>query len=342
MDILGCLALILSALFNGSAFVPVKFASGDVPRFEHAIFQGWWGVGAAISMIFSAPFNCLIDDSKCGEFSLLGLGAGGCVFAATIFVLVAVQHLGVGIQPSLVAACFCLASLFNGLVFLDETAEPPEATSGGVALLLLGAAGVAACHALSANYISPRRGAGLPGDATQLLPPKGAPPTNLPLGVLTSVLTGVIGALVPYMAQKAKDLDGNAVSPFGFTASVGVGLFAVTLMATPLRVCLARKMQRSRSGEAHLMSQVGLLAPYGILSGGLWGAGNALINFGLQRGISHGVASCIYQCGLLVGGLWGIGMGEIRGRRAIVCFMGSAASLIFGIVLLAFYVKPSS
>mmetsp|Transcript_44167 Transcript_44167/g.116765 ORF Transcript_44167/g.116765 Transcript_44167/m.116765 type:complete len:101 (-) Transcript_44167:411-713(-) len=92
--------------------------------------------------------------------------------------------------------------------------------------------------------------------------------------------------------------------------------------------------------EPTLQQRVANLAGYASASGALWGIGNTLINFGLDRGVEFAVASGIYQCALLVGGVWGLWFGEIRGWPAIICFGVSAAVLLVGIVLLAKYVHP--
>ena len=88
--------------------------------------------------------------------------------------------------------------------------------------------------------------------------------------------------------------------------------------------------------EVEEMSQWRLLRGDGLLSGGIWGAGNAVLNLGLQSGVPFPVASSIYQCSVLVGGLWGVfWFGEIRGAAAIGLFFASAVGIVAGIVLMA-------
>ena len=107
----GYASLVLAALANDSAFVPLKFAWRAHPDARDAVLQLWWGVGASAVMVLTALLNCALDD-KCFDWSAAGgIEAGACIFVATASVYVAVRELGVGLEPPIVAGLFVLFSL---------------------------------------------------------------------------------------------------------------------------------------------------------------------------------------------------------------------------------------
>ena len=89
---LGYILLALSALANGSAFVPLKLARQRCLTLDDSLFQAFWGLGAVAVMVATIPVNCHISPT-CFSLAPLGFAAGAAVFAATVAVFVAVRHL---------------------------------------------------------------------------------------------------------------------------------------------------------------------------------------------------------------------------------------------------------
>lgn len=363
MDTIGLVALIFAALFNGTAFVPVKLCAKwhrkhcDSDTYDMVVFQGWWGLAAAVAMMLTAPIECAIQPSQCLRFSYYAFLTGASIFTATVAVLISVHHLGVGLEPSVVAAFYVVCGFVEDLLLLHNIAEPLSACALG--LLLLGAAGVVACRKLSpapaakdAQLLSSAMEHDTPMSECRTHHAPSAAPTRLVTGLVAGFATGLFGSMVPFTSEKAVGTDGDPMPPFAYAAPVGVGLVAVNFVVTPLRIAIRRwsgaavmptqeDCAEGSSAKSSAQQRATSLALYGTASGLIWGAGAALLNFGLDRGVELSTANAMYQCALLVGGLWGIFFGEIRGWRAIVCFLVSAAALLGAVVLMGLYVHPS-
>ena len=335
MEAAGAYAVLaVSAAFNGSAFVPLKAARRRCPGLRDEIFQCYWTLAAAAVQLATAPLSCALGQEDCLLFVPLGVVAGVCCFMATVCVFVAVRHLGVAAQPSLVAASFVSFSLLESLLVLGDTVKSGWLLALALALILGCSAGVAySKQSASAGGQDPSLEVStLLSDATpkadgdpQPAPSAPAPAGALRAGVGAAIGVGLFGSLVPLLAKL------SAVEEILFLPSVGLGLLLANALGIPVRLRVSRALGAAAVPAEQWRSVRGT----GLLSGGLWGAGNALLNVGLQGGVALPVASAIYQCSLLVGGLWGIfHFREIRGSAPILAFFVSAAGVVAGIVLL--------
>lgn len=352
----GYAVLIVALIFNGSAFVPLKYALHTFHHVEDSVFQGWWGIGAAATSLLAIPFNCMLD-TQCFAFAPASASAAAsATFCATLCVFLAVRHLGVAVEPSVVAVFSVLFSLVEGLVLLDDHVVSATLLTLSLALIAVGA-GLVAASKLSAPPHQPSASAdvapsALADDAAAALPtallaerdPKPSPSrsTSPAFGVCASLFVGAFGSLVPLTTKEAIDVHGQRVPPMRFLGSFGIATLLVTALGVPLRFAVERLAMRTRRAPppAHPL-HIRALAPYGLLSGAMWGAANVFLTLGIQAGINVPVAASMYQAALIVGGLWGVfWFREISGGYSMALFFVGAAALFAGVFLETLTVTP--
>ena len=371
----GYITLILSAVLNGSAFVPLKQArqrwsastkmdGSAVTEMRDEVFQLWWGLAAAAVQTLTGVVGCIFGrrDASCLAFEPLGLLGGASVFCATVFVFIAVRHLGVAVEPSLVAASFVTCSLGTSLLFLDVAVTSAGSLVLALCLIISGSAGVAQSRRFSNHSGNIKSGHldyatavtrdpmpeseeeqssdAAPQDVVAVravqLETEGLSSVDtrvsvsLVTGVVAAIAVGFFGSMVPFLAKVSKATTG--IDEWSLLPSVGLGLFLSTLVGIPCRLQVSHAMGIPPVPAGQYSTVCGA----GLLSGALWGGGNVLLNLGLGSGVALPVASSIYQCAVLVGGMWGIlWFRELTGAIAVGTFFASAIGVVVGIVLLA-------
>jgi len=296
----------------------LKLARKHYPGLSDPVFQLFWSVGVGLTSLATIPVNKMVFGSPAFEFAPMGLVSGLFSALATVCVLIAVQHLGVGLPPSLYAASFIIMGVFEDYVVFGHNPEYPVLLVVSLAFVCAAAAGIALSKLLSDGALGNMQG------STKRSPQVAGPAKSFTLGLVAAFMVGVFGSFVPLTSKMA------AQSPFSYVASFGIGSLAVHAVLVPCLMFLTYGISWPSSDEVSLGGTI----PYGLGSGFLWGLGNAGLNFALTAGTRFDIAISIYQCGLFVSGLWGIvAFGEISGVRPILLFFGSAAVLFGSIAL---------
>lgn len=308
----GILVSAFAAICNGSFSVPLKMARKQYPGLVDPIFQGFWAIGVGIVSLASIPVKGAVFGPPSFEFAPMGVVSGLFSALATVMVLLAVKHLGVGLPPSLYAASFIFAGLAEDIGFMGERPENAGLLAASLLLVCLAAFGIAYSKAISDGDPPPQHAV------------EGGPQKSFFVGVMAALMVGILGSFVPFTSKMAGQI------PFGFLASFGVGILVVHTFLVPLLLLVTYGGTMPTKEDMNL----GGIAPYGISSGLLWGLGNAGLNFALTAGTPFSVAVSLYQCGLFVSGLWGIlKFGEIRGFFPISVFCSAAVLLFVSIYL---------
>lgn len=318
LEMAGAVVAIAAAICNGSFSVPLKVARKRYPSLSDPVFQSYWAVGVGFVSLATIPLQSMIFDGSGFEFAPMGIVSGLFSALATVCVLVAVQHLGVGLPPSLYAASFILMGVLEDLLILGETVGKPGLLMLSLCLVSVAAAGIAFSKLLGDDSL--KRVPDSAASSTQAA----APPRKFSLGLLAAFMVGVFGSFVPLTSKMAGQ------SPFAYVASFGIGLMLVHFVLVPILMLVTYGTSWPSKDEVALVG----VGPYGFASGVLWGLGNAGLNFALTAGTRFDLAISIYQCGLFVSGVWGIfAFGEIAGDWAIALFF-SSAGLLFGSIAL--------
>lgn len=324
LGVVGAVVASVGAVCNGSFSVPLKLARKRYPRLSDPVFQMFWAVGVGLASLATIPLSGMIFGGTGFQFSAMGIVSGFFSALATVCVLIAVQRLGVGLPPSLYAASFIITGVVEDLVVLGHSVASPALLILALCLMCVAAAGIAFSKVLSdreAKRSSPAtRWQSLPESDEHARVSR----SSFTLGLVAAFMVGVFGSFVPLTSKMAGQ------GPFDYVASFGIGLLLVHIPLVPALMLVAYGRSWPSSQEAALAET----APYGLVSGVLWGLGNAGLNFALTAGTRFDIAISIYQCGLFVSGLWGILVfGEISGCGPIALFCGSAV-LLFGSIAL--------
>ena len=265
----------------------------------------------------------------------------------------AIQRLGAAAGPGIWCGVGMVTSFLWGTAYFGEALTSPALATGGLLLLALGVAGVAASHAVANSGSSPLTAAAdAAGSSTTAELPvamtearggatSGAA-SGVAIGVAFALATGLFdGSLMaPFSAYAAAAAQSGSASEQ--LALLYLGGFALALPIVALLPILLVLGARSLAAVSKGAQQQPLrprflsceCAMAGLSVGGLWASANVLSVHATMR-LGQAVGFPLTQVCVVISALWGIiYFGELRDRRALTIFGASSAVVLAGAAVL--------
>lgn len=351
MVLVGYIAAVLSAVFNGSFTSPYKIERVAKFNLHPILFTQYVSIGAFLSSLLVIPFlpyNRYVtkfDDDETDDreatdfvFSWLGLIAGALLVVALGASFLAIERIGVALAQGTFGGTAIIVSYVWGTVIFGEAPADVALSVCGLLLLIAGVLCIAMTKNITArlfpddfgscseqpllNSADPeQRMSEMKGEAPPPAPAAVSSPNDQAVGIAWAVLVGLSGGSILAPAHYTTPQEGG----LAFIPSFGFG----AMLASPLLTLCWFGLYERRAPEWSLQC-----LPVGVFSGTLWNISNALAVVAIPE-LGYGVAYPILQCALFVAGIWGIVLfGEIRGREVAV-FVASGLLLITGAVMIA-------
>jgi multidrug transporter EmrE-like cation transporter len=358
MVLVGYIAAVLSAVFNGSFTSPYKIERVAKFNLHPILFTQYVSIGAFLSSMLVIPFLpynkyvTKVDDDDVDDrvatdfvFSWLGVVAGALLVVALGASFLAIEKIGVALAQGTFGGTAIIVSYIWGTVIFGEAPSNVALSVCGLLLLIAGVLCIAmtknitavvfpAAHsaasssqehllnASSSSFSDPgTRLSEFKGDEDAPLSSSSASDQQL-VGIAWALLVGFSGGSILAPSHYTAPEEGG----LAFIPSFGLG----AMLASPLLTLCWFGLYERRVPEWNLQQCL----PVGIFSGTLWNISNALAVVAIPE-LGYGVAYPLLQCALFVAGIWGIVLfDEIRGREVAV-FFASGLGLIAGAVMVA-------
>lgn len=351
MALVGYLAAVLSAVFNGSFTSPYKIESVAQYDLHPILFTQYVSIGAFLSSLLIIPllpYNKYItsfddddvEDDVATKFVLswLGLIAGALLVIALGASFLAIEKIGVALAQGTFGGTAIIVSYIWGTVIFGESPSNVALSVIGLIILIIGVMCIALTKNITTRIFPPNGGEGsgeallkaddperqystLESKANDALSAPLVPPNNQLIGIAWALLVGLSGGsiLAPSHFTEPKESGLAFIPSFGFGA----------MIASPILTLCWFGLYERQSPVWNLQC-----LPVGIFSGTLWNISNALAVVAIPE-LGYSVAYPILQCALFIAGIWGIILfKEINGPE-IGIFFASGFILIIGAVMIA-------
>ena len=348
MVLVGYVAAVLSAVFNGSFTSPYKIERVAKFNLHPILFTQYVSIGAFLSSLLVIPFlpynkyvtkfdDDEVDDREATEFvfSWLGLIAGTLLVIALGASFLAIERIGVALAQGTFGGTAIIVSYVWGTVIFGESPSNVALSVFGLLLLIVGVLCIALTTNITAKIFSTKKSGSEepllqdslgPDPEARLSEVKGtseAPQSTNDqfIGVAWAILVGFSGGsiLAPSHYTQPEEAGLAFIPSFGFGA----------MIASPILTLCWFGLYERKSPEWNFQC-----LPVGVFSGTLWNISNALAVVAIPE-LGYSVAYPILQCALFIAGIWGIILfNEIKGYE-IAVFFSSGLILIIGAVMVA-------
>lgn len=347
MVLVGYIAAVLSAVFNGSFTSPYKIERVAKFNLHPILFTQYVSIGAFVSSLLVIPFlpynryvtkfdDDDVDDRVATDFvfSWLGVVAGSLLVVALGASFLAIEKIGVALAQGTFGGTAIIVSYVWGTVIFGESPSNVALSVCGLLLLIAGVLCIALTKTITPMVFPASSSSGTESllfdkfsDPEMRISENRSPdeaPTSTNeqvVGIAWAVLVGFSGGSILAPSHYTSPEEGG----LAFIPSFGFG----AMIASPLLTLCWFGLYEKKMPEWNLQC-----LPIGIFSGTLWNISNALAVVAIPE-LGYGVAYPILQCALFVAGIWGIVLfDEIKGRE-IVVFFSSGLVLIVGAVMVA-------
>lgn len=347
MVLVGYIAAVLSAVFNGSFTSPYKIERVAKFNLHPILFTQYVSIGAFLSSLLVIPFlpynkyvtkfdDDDVDDRVATDFvfSWLGLIAGALLVVALGASFLAIEKIGVALAQGTFGGTAIIVSYVWGTVIFGESPSNVALSVCGLLLLITGVLCIALTKNITAKFIPESKssseeyllGTTDPEMRISESKPAGDPEVEVTadgqiIGIAWAILVGFSGGSILAPSHYTQPEEGG----LAFIPSFGFG----AMLASPLLTLCWFGLYEKKAPEWNLQC-----LPVGIFSGTLWNISNALAVVAIPE-LGYGVAYPILQCALFIAGIWGIVLfDEIKGKEIVMFFL-SGVVLIAGAVMIA-------